>query len=249
MTVTRRQTASGTYDQATASGSTTLAASWPSATLSGSLLVAVVGFSLVPAGSTAWTTPSGWSQMARIDNASNDGVAIYAISGAGARSGAETFRITSSSRDSTLTLIEYTSTATLLLSTAGSGATGNSTTPATNSIAPDTSGSIVRVAGIANRNNTAQTSPTNSFTQVAQQTSPNATAGNKVNTGAFELIQASSGAALACAVTLSTARPWAAAEVIWRETVATETRPKRWNGSAWVAAVAAPKTWSGSAWV
>ncbi len=247
VTVTRRQTASGAYDQAASGSSTTLVATWPSATLSGSLLVAVVGFSLVPNGSSTWAPPAGWSQMGRIDNATNCGTAIYAITGAAARSGAETFRITSASRDATLTLIEYTSTATLILSTAGAGTTGSSTAPATNAVAPDTSGSLVRVAGIVNRNTDTQSAPTNSFVQVAQQQSGNATAGNKVNTGSYERIHTSS-TGLACAVTLSGSRPWSALQVVWRETAATETRPKRWNGSAWVSATGAPKAWTGSAW-
>lgn len=247
MTVTRRQTASGSYDQATSGSSTTLAATWPSTTLSGSLLVAVLGFSLVPNGSSTWTPPSGWSQMGRIDNATNCATAVYAITGAAARSGAETFRITSASRDATITLIEYTSTATLILSTAGAGATGSSTAPATGSVTPDATGSLVRVAAITNRNNDTQSAPTNSFTQVAQPQSPNATVGNKVNTGSYERIHTSS-TGLACAVTLSGSRPWSALQVVWRETAATETRPKRWNGTAWVAATGAPKAWTGSAW-
>ena len=249
MTVTRRQTASGVYNQASAAGSTSLTAAWPSATQAGSLLVAVVGFNLVSAGSTTWVAPTGWAQAGRIDNASNAGIAVYAITGAASRSGNETFQITSASRDSTLTLIEYTSTATLLSSAAGTGATGNSTAPATSALAPDTSGSIVRIAAIANRNVTTQSAPTNSFVQVAQPQSPNSSTGTVVNTGAYELIQASSSAATACAVTLGTARPWAAVEVIWRETASTETRPKRWNGSAWTTPTSGPKTWNGTAWV
>lgn len=249
MTVTRRQSATGTYNQSSASGSTALTASWPSATQAGSLLVAVVGMSLTSSGSTTWVAPTGWVQVGRIDNATNTAVAMYGITGATVRSGAETFRITSTSRDCTLTLIEYTSTATLIASAAGAGVTGTSTAPATNAVAPDVSGSLVRIAALANRNSDTQSAPTNSFVQVAQPQSPNATVGNRVNCGAYELIQASSAAATACAVTLGNSRPWAALEGIWRETAATEIRAKRWNGTAWVAGTSAPKAWSGTAWV
>lgn len=252
MTVTRRQSATGVYDQSSGS-STSLVATWPSATLSGSLLVAVVGQSLVATGSTTWSPPAGWTQVVSVPNATNVGVLVFERIASAVRSGAETFAITSASRDSTIHLMEYTSTNPLARSATGTGATGTGTTATTNAVAPATSASIVRIAGIASRQIDTHSSPTNGFSQIAQNQSPNVAVGgsfgNRVNTSSHQLIQPSSGAATACGVTISGSRPWAAVEVIWAETAATELRPLIWTGSAWSSATAAAKVWSGSAWV
>jgi hypothetical protein len=212
--VSRVQIASGSYDQASGAP-TSVSATWGTATTAGNTLVAVVGISLVSGGSSTYSAPAAWgTSVARVDNALNVGCEIWVIPNASSRSGSETFSISGVARDSTLQLIELSP---CTLDTTGADATGSSVNPSTGAVAPTASLSIYRLAALFNRNNSTQSAPTNSFTEFSEIMSPNATAGNRVNSCLCEKIETSS-ASTSCTTTLGTSRPWAAVQLIFKET-------------------------------
>lgn len=218
MAITRRQNpASGTYNQA-AGSPVQVSATWPAATAAGSTLVAVLGVSIISESTSTHTAPAGWAEVDRVDNDGNTAVAIYVVENAASRSGAETFTKSGFARDMTLTLLEYASDVGVIqLVTTGTGSTGTGTSPATDALAPPAAGALLRLAGISNRNNSTQSNPTNSFTEIAETMSPNATAGNRVNTAVYQRIDASSSASVACGATINQSRPWAALGLVLME--------------------------------
>lgn len=194
---------------------TTIEATWPAPTTAGSTLVATLGISLVAGGTSVITPPSGWQLVGRVDNPLNCGVAIYKLENSGVRSGGEEFTV-SAARDMDLTIDEWAppSGSVLVVDTAGGGVTGTGTTAVSDDLDPAENVAL-RVVGVANRNTSTLSAPTNGFTERHEITSTNATVGNRVNLGVYDLVSTTS-TALSCAVTVQTSRPWAALQVAFK---------------------------------
>lgn len=189
-------------------GTTSPAISWPGATTVGNLLIAVVGISLVGNPSATLTPPSGWTLAGDIPSAANCQTFVYYIEGAASRSGAETFTL-SLVNDTTLFLYEYPGMAASGAFDQEGETTGTSLTASSGTTPTTTATDQLVIAAIANRNISTQSSPTNSFTQLDQVQSTNATVTSRVNTGVYALTTAATGT-YGTAVTLSgaTARPF-----------------------------------------
>lgn len=216
MAITRAQESTpGTYDQANGTPYQ-VSATWDAATTAGNLLVAMVGFSLIPSGGTDITPPAGWTLIGREDNASQGSIVIYAREQSTSRSGSETF-VLGAARDAVAELVEYsTDEDHITFDVVGDGATGTSTTPSSGAVTPTAAGPLLRVAGLINRNDNPQSSPGGGFSLVAMEVSPNASAANKMSVGAYEQIH-TSGAAATASATIGSSRPWAGLQAIFRE--------------------------------
>jgi hypothetical protein len=160
------------------------------------------------------TTPSGWSLIAQADGsaAQDTPTRIYAIENSASRSGTETFTL-STARDMYAVLIEYSgvATATALDQTVASN-NASSATAVSGTTAATTQADELVIAAIGNPNTS--TASAESFTgsatggslvELAEATSGNATAGQKITCRVYERIVTATGTA-AVSTTLLAAR-------------------------------------------
>lgn len=188
----------------TSTGIATIAPSWPATTAVGNLLIAIIGHNR-PTTLGTITTPSGWSLIAQADGAiaQDTPTRIYAIENAGStRSGTETFTL-STGRDMYGVLLEYSGIATasaLDKLTQTNNVSGTATT--TGTTAATVQADELVIAAIGNPNTT--TSGSDAFggsatggtlAKLAEATSGNVTAGQKITCRAYERIVTATGTA------------------------------------------------------
>jgi hypothetical protein len=200
--ITRVQTATGVGT----TGTTSPSISWPAPTTAGNFLVAACGLAIVGNPTATVTLPSPWFEAVNVRNPTFNSVVIWVINNASSRSGAETFTL-SLVGDTCLFLFEYSgiTDATALDRTAST--TGTGTQPASGTTATTTEADELLISVLANRADSTQSSPTNSFTQIATAQGTNGTITNRVNAHVYERIVSATGA-YDMQATLGTSRPW-----------------------------------------
>lgn len=200
MAISRVQTGTAV----TSTGIATVAPSWPATTAIGNLLIAIIAHNR-PTTLGTITTPSGWSLIAQADGAvaQDTPTRIYAIENAGAtRSGTETFTL-STGRDMYGVLLEYSGIATataLDKLTQSNNVSGTAATTGTTAATVQADELIIAAIGNPNTSTAASeafggSATGGSLVELAEVTSGNATAGQKVTCRVYEQIVTATGTA------------------------------------------------------
>ncbi len=200
----------------TSTGTGTVAPAWPAPTTAGSNLVALLALN---AGATAQTfvPPSGtqtnWTAGPHLEINSQISSAVFYISNSPARSGSETFGMSSSTRDMFALLIEYSHSNGMGFAVDQFKTNSGSSTAISSGTTPNATdsadGLVLTILSNVNTSTEASSAgtPTGTFSTVANAISANGVAASRIQGYVYEDLATAAGTAETHA-TLGTSRIW-----------------------------------------
>lgn len=189
---------------ATSIGAGTVDVVWPDSTTSGNLLILLVGAIQDGAGSSAITTPAGWTQAEK-NEGGTIGVAIYYKANAASESGTVTVTATGGAGGSiTAQLLEVTGIKATSPEDVSTSNSGTSVTPSSGTTGTTSQAIEFVVAILGDPRLESQTSPTNNFIQLSENSADSTTDG----TFGFYYKTTNATGTQSCSATTATSDSW-----------------------------------------